>query len=409
MADTAAQAQARRVIGLPDDQEWTDANVSAHLRRQGFSDPSFTNEVLANGAGTSDSIKNMTPVNVFQGYNLPQGGRYTANDPMARNSQFTDKQTGQTLTGGLDPTGRSIVTGFGRNNPSNTVQYDTMTGKRTEADPHPWLDAAKNTAMIWGGPETAGALMGAWGGAAAASGAGAAHSTLPMVGGGLSWNGPAAATTAASTAGHSILAPVLTNAALSGVSTKLGGGSWGQALTSAGISGATGGLAPGLGSLSPALRTAVNFGIGQAGSAAMRAAAGGGGRSGSTATYGRGSEGGGTRGIGPSSGMAPGFAYGDNNPNLADALAYGARLGKANQPFRAGYDVNYPGVAAYGNQPAIPSETRSMPPIFSPSLRTGNGRRRNQISPSWRNTPAPANPSDSSGSDEQQPRSSRDY
>lgn len=382
MADTAAQARTRKVIGLPDDQEFNDANVRQHLARQGFTDPSFINDAIANGAGTSDSLANMTPVNVFKGYNFSPDSVIKASDPMSRNSQFIDSRTGQAVTGGgLTADQKTLLSTSGKH---KTYETDVETGKRTETTQHPWRDALKNTAMIWGGPETAGILSGAFGGgavASAASGAGAAHSTLPMIGGGLSWTAPSAAagTTAGTAAGtaaaHSLLVPTLLNSALGVAGTKLGGGSWRQALASGAVSGATTGLGPRMAGLSPTARTVANFGINQGSSALMRAAGSNNNGNGQQSTYGRGSEGGGGGGIGPSGGNAPGFSYGDTNPNIADALAYGAKLGKRNQPFRAGYDVNYPGVAATATQPAIPSETRTMPRIYSPNLRTGAGGR----------------------------------
>ena len=180
--------------------------------------------------------------------------------------------------------------------------------------------------------------------------------------------------------------------AANAASTKLSGGTWGQAALSGGIGaglGAVGaGAAKGIGPTSSALSkfaagsggkvagTGVIGALGQAASqvgtsAAMGALGGGGGST--VPTYSRGNESNtstnSNTGLGPSAGMAPGFSYSANNPNLESALSYGAKLGKMNQPFRAGYDVNYPGIPAFGNQPAIPSETRSMPPIFSPNLK----------------------------------------
>jgi hypothetical protein len=221
--------------------------------------------------------------------------------------------------------------------------------------------------------------------------------------------------------------------AANAASTKASGGTWKQALLSGGIGAGTaaiGGTAlKGIGPSSGALAKmgagaagkvggtgvsgAIGASLGQMGKEAAMGALGG--SSGPTVpTYGRGTEsntssgpntGTGTNstGIGPTPGMAPGFAYGATNPNLSNALSYGARLGKMNQPFRSGYNVNYPGIPAFGNQPAIPSETRTMPPIFSPNLRPSAGmngggpRRKRPI------------PTDSGSSDQQPTKGSSGY
>lgn len=85
---------------------------------------------------------------------------------------WRDTVTGQTYQGQMAANNPSqLIIGFSRGNVSNTTAIDLNTGQKIEADPHPWRDAALHTAMIWGGPETAGVLSGAFGGAGAASAA----------------------------------------------------------------------------------------------------------------------------------------------------------------------------------------------------------------------------------------------
>lgn len=371
MADTAAQAQARKVIGLPDDQEWTDANVRGHLRRQGFTDPSFTNEVLANGAGTSDSIKNMTPVNVFKGYNFSPNSVIKASDPMDRNSQFIDSRTGQAVTGGgLTADQRTLLSTSGKH---KTYETDVETGKRTETTQHPWRDAAKNAAMIFGPSVGAGVLagMGAFGAsegiAGAGYGGGGASTMAGTAGANFGAGAGTAAGTGAAAGGHSLATAMALNAAENAAMTKASGGSWGQALASGAIGAGTAGLAPGLGTLGPAARTAANFGISQGASAAMRAV--GGGNKNSTSTYGRGTE---STGIGPTQGrMQQGFGYSTSNPDLSSILKQGQREAVRDQPFRRGYDIT----TGY-NDDKTPI-TYSMPPIGKYAIpRNGGGQRK---------------------------------
>lgn len=284
---------------------------------------------------------------------ISANARYKQKNPNARLTDFQtwlDTQTGKEIQGSLsanDP--NKIVTGFSRGNPQNTTSYDINTGERTEANPHPWLDALKNTAMIWGGPETAGALMGAWGGAGAASAAGGGSTAAPT---GI---GPSFATStggAAGTGGSSLGTQMATNAATNAAVSKLKGGSWKNALLAGAIGAGTVGLGKLTSGLGPTASKAANLGATQGISALGRLGGGGGGgnNGGANAPY--------------SGGNAPGFSYSANNPNLADSLSRGVRMGLLNQPFRAGYTV--PPIVNSGLPPV------DMPPIY-PNLA---GRRR---------------------------------
>jgi hypothetical protein len=105
--------------------------------------------------------------------------------PANQNYGWTNSMTGQHISGGLSADGKTIVAGFGGGNAQNTQMFDVQTGALTQADPHPWLDVAKNAALIWGGPETAGlaaGLYGAGAGGAAAAGGGGAASAAPAAG-----------------------------------------------------------------------------------------------------------------------------------------------------------------------------------------------------------------------------------
>jgi hypothetical protein len=123
--------------------------------------------------------------------------------PANQNYGWTNTQTGQHFTGGLTSDGRSIVTGFTGSNPQNTTAYDVQTGTQSQADPHQWNDVWRNMAMIWGGPETAGLLTGAFAPAGALPGAGAPAAASPLAAAGPTTAAvvPAVATTAAGTTG----------------------------------------------------------------------------------------------------------------------------------------------------------------------------------------------------------------
>ena len=90
------------------------------------------------------------------------------NLPPNVSQMWIDSTTGKTYTGMLAANSPNQLIIAPKGNPENTTSVDINTGKMSQAMPHPWLDALKNTAMIWGGPETAGALSGAFGGAGAA-------------------------------------------------------------------------------------------------------------------------------------------------------------------------------------------------------------------------------------------------
>lgn len=285
---------------------------------------------------------------------LPANSRYKQKNTSARPTDFQtwiDTQTGKEIQGALaanDP--NQIVTGFSRGNPQNTTSYDINTGQKKEAMPHPWLDALKNTAMIWGGPETAGALMGAWGGAGAASGLGGGSSAPTGI-------GPSFATSTggvAGTGGSSLGTQMATNAATNAAASKLKGGSWKDALLAGAIGAGTVGLGKLTSGLGPTAAKAANLGATQGISALGRlGGGGGGGNGGANAPY--------------SGGNAPGFSYSANNPNLADSLSRGVRLGLLNQPFRSGYSV-------------APIEGTGMPPVEMPPIypNLGGNRRRRQ-------------------------------
>ena len=267
---------------------------------------------------------------------------------------WIDTQTGQTINGQLATDGKTIITGFSGGNSQNTTGYDVNTGQKTEADPHPWLDAAKNTALIWGGPELAGAGMALAAGGGAASGAGGGAAATGIA--------PSAAVSTAGTTGAltvpHVITPMVVGAATNAAKTKLGGGTWGQTLESAGVGAGTGALGGMMGGgLGGTLgRTALGYGSG----ALINAISNQGGPGSNT-------------GIGPSqAGMAKGFQLGTaNNPDIASALASGQQAGIANQPFRAGYTVNYPGTPAVGSYPGSPATSYNMPAINQPLLPWG--------------------------------------
>jgi hypothetical protein len=80
-----------------------------------------------------------------------------------------------------------------------------------------------------------------------------------------------------------------------------------------------------------------------------------------------------TTGIGPTS--VP--SYNSSNPDIAGALNAGKRQAIRNQPFRAGYDISWPGADSTATNPT--TVTNHMPSIFSPKSWNETGRRnRNQ-------------------------------
>jgi hypothetical protein len=159
--------------------------------------------------------------------------------------QWVNRQTGEVFTAAAannDPTKLVSVNPNGNgHNDVQTLNYDINTGQKTDVGGHPWLDALGHVAMIWGGPETAGLLSGAFGGAGAASAASGGSSAAGA-------GGTAAAGGAGGAAGA--VAP-----------TVAAGGAAGGA----GAAGATGSALAGLGKWLPIVEagTAVAGGIEQ--------------------------------------------------------------------------------------------------------------------------------------------------